>query len=53
MVTQKRATLLLGIPEEKLSHISSESELGHTARAMNHKETYFTYEELRQIRPSG
>jgi len=28
--TQKRAALLLGIPEEELSRISSESELGHT-----------------------
>jgi hypothetical protein len=48
-VTQKRAALLLGIPEEELSRISSESELGHTERAGDQKETYFTYEELRQI----
>jgi hypothetical protein len=48
-VTQKRAALLLGIPEEELSRISSELELGHTERAGNQKETYFTYEELRQI----
>jgi hypothetical protein len=30
--TQERAALLLGIPEEELSRISSESELGHTRR---------------------
>jgi hypothetical protein len=38
-VTQKRAALLLGIPEEELSRISSESELGHTERVGNQKET--------------
>jgi hypothetical protein len=48
-VTQKRAALLLGIPEEELSRISSESELGHTERAGDQKERFFTYEELRQI----
>ena len=48
-VTQKRAALLLGTPEEELSRISSESELGHTERAGDQKETYLTYEELRQI----
>jgi hypothetical protein len=31
-ITQERAALLLGIPEEELSRISSESELGHTER---------------------
>ncbi len=31
-VTQERAALLLGIPEEKLSQIFSESELVHTER---------------------
>jgi hypothetical protein len=39
-VTQERAALLLGIPEEKLSRIFSESELGHTERAGNQKETF-------------
>ena len=39
-VTQERAALLLGIPEEELSRISSESELGHTERAGNQKETF-------------
>jgi hypothetical protein len=48
-VTQKRATLLRGISEEELSRISSESGLGHTERAGDQKETFFTYEELRQI----
>jgi hypothetical protein len=48
-VTQGRASLLLGIPEDELSRISSESGLGHTERAGNQKETFFTYEELRQI----
>jgi hypothetical protein len=48
-VTQGRAALLLGIPEDELSRISSESGLGHTERAGNQKETFFTYEELRQI----
>ena len=48
-VTQKRAALLLGIPEEELSRISRESELGHTERAGDQKETFFTYEELRRI----
>ena len=48
-VTQERAALLLGIPEEELRWISSELELGHTERVGDQKETYFTYEELRQI----
>lgn len=48
-VTRERAALLLGIPEEELSRISSESELGQTECAGNQKETFFTYEELRQI----
>jgi hypothetical protein len=48
-VTQERAALLLGIPEEELSRISSESELGHTERAGDQEDTFFTYEELQQI----
>jgi hypothetical protein len=48
-VTQGRASLLLGIPEDELSRISSESGLGHTERAGDQKETFFTYDELRQI----
>jgi hypothetical protein len=48
-VTCGRAALLLGIPEEELGRISSESGLGHTERAGYQKETFFTYEELWQI----
>jgi hypothetical protein len=48
-VTQRRAALLLGIAEKELSRVSGESELGHTEGAGDQKETFFTYEELRQI----
>ena len=48
-VTRGRAALLLGIPEEELRRISSESGLGHTESAGEEKETFFTYDELRQI----
>ena len=48
-VTQGRAALLLGIPEDELGRISNESGLGHTERAGDQIETFFTYEELRQI----
>jgi hypothetical protein len=48
-VTQGRAAVLLGIPESELSRISSESGLGHTERAGEQEETFFTYEELRRI----
>lgn len=48
-VTQGRAALLLGIPEQELSRISTESGLGHTERAGGQEETFYTYEELRQI----
>ena len=48
-VTRERAAALLGIPEKELSRISSESGLGHRERAGDHEETFFTYEELRQI----
>jgi hypothetical protein len=48
-VTQGRAALLLGIPEDELSRISSESGLGHTEHAGQVHETFFTYEELRKI----
>lgn len=48
-VTQERASLLLGIPEQELSRISEESGLGHKERAGNAEQTFFTYEELRQI----
>jgi hypothetical protein len=48
-VTQGRAAMLLGIPERELTRISTESGLGHTERAGDHEETFYTYEELRQI----
>ena len=48
-VTQERASLLLGIPEHELSRISEESGLGHKERAGKVVQTFFTYEELRQI----
>ena len=48
-VTQGRAAMLLGIPEDELIRISHESGLGHTERAGNEEETFYTYEELRQI----
>jgi hypothetical protein len=48
-VTQGRAAMLLGIPEDELSRISSESGLGHTERAGDQQETFFTYEDLRKI----
>jgi hypothetical protein len=48
-VTHRRAALLLGISESELIRISSESGVGHRERAGNEEETFFTYEELRQI----
>jgi hypothetical protein len=48
-VTQGRAAVLLGIPEEELSRISHESGFGHRECAGNTEETFFTYEELRKI----
>jgi len=48
-VTQARASLLLGIPEEDLRRISRESGFGQVERAGNEEQTYFTYEELRRI----
>ena len=48
-VTKGRAALLLGVPEDELSRICSESGLGHTESAGNQSETFFTYDELRQI----
>ena len=43
-VTQEHASLLLGIPEEELSRISNESELGHTERPGNQKVTFCLFE---------
>jgi hypothetical protein len=48
-VTRRRAAVLLGLSEQELSRISSESGVGHREIAGEHEETYFTYEELRQI----
>lgn len=48
-VTQRRAAVLLGISEDELSRISSESGLGHKEHAGAEEEIFFTYEELRQI----
>ena len=48
-VTRGRAALLLGIPEEELTRLSCESGLGHKECAGDQEETFFTYEELRQI----
>ena len=48
-VTCGRAALLLGIPEDELNRISLQSGLGHTESAGEETETFFTYDELRQI----
>ena len=48
-VTQARAYYLFGIPEDELRRISDETGLGLLERAGRDEETYFTYEELRQI----
>src|SRR5207244_10862541 len=48
-VTRRRAAVLLGLSEMELSRISSESGFGHKEVAGEQEETYFTYEELRQI----
>jgi hypothetical protein len=48
-VTTRRAAVLLGMSESELRQISSESGLGLTEHAGEQEETFFTYEELRQI----
>ncbi len=48
-VTQERAAALLGMSQDELCRISRESGLGHQERAGSREETFFTYEELRQI----
>lgn len=48
-VTRRRAAVLLGLSEQELSRISDESGFGHREIAGEEEETYFTYEELRQI----
>jgi hypothetical protein len=48
-VTRRRAAVLLGLSEQELSRISMESGFGHREISGEEEETYFTYEELRQI----
>ena len=48
-VTARRAALLLGMPEKELLRISRESGYGHTEICGQEQDTFFTYEELRQI----
>jgi hypothetical protein len=48
-VPRRRASALLGISEPELARISSESGLGHKEFAGSQEETFFTYDELRQI----
>jgi hypothetical protein len=48
-VTRRRAAVLLGLSEQELNRISSESGYGRREVAGEQEETYFTYEELRQI----
>ena len=48
-VTRRRAAVLLGLSDKELSRLSSESGFGHTEVSGQEEETYFTYEELRQI----
>jgi hypothetical protein len=48
-VTLRRAAVLLGISEAELRRISHESGFGRTEVAGEQEDTFFTYEELRQI----
>jgi hypothetical protein len=48
-VTHRRAALLLGLSEEELFDLSSESGLGRHETADGQEEIFFTYEDLRQI----
>jgi len=48
-VTHRRAALLLGLSEEELFDLSSESGLGLRETADGCDEIFFTYEDLRQI----
>jgi hypothetical protein len=48
-VTRGRAAVLLGIPENEILRISSESGLGHIERSGDQEEIFFTYEELQKI----
>ena len=48
-VTRRRAAALLGLSEQELSRISTESGFGRIEIFGDEEETFFTYEELRQI----
>ena len=48
-VTHRRAALLLGLTEDELCDLSSESGLGVHETADGCEEIFFTYEDLRQI----
>jgi hypothetical protein len=48
-VTHRRAALLLGLTENELFALSSESGLGLRETADGVDEIFFTYEDLRQI----
>ena len=48
-VTHRRAALLLGLTENELVELSSESGLGLRETADGVDEIFFTYEDLRQI----
>jgi hypothetical protein len=48
-VTHRRAASLLGLTENELFDLSSESGLGHRETADGVDEIFFTYEDLRQI----
>jgi len=48
-VTRRRAAVLLGLSEQELNRISTESGFGHREVSGAEGETYFTYAELRHI----
>ena len=48
-VTHRRAALLLGLTEDELYNLSSESGLGLRETADGCEEIFFTYEDLHQI----
>lgn len=48
-VDLSRAAVLLGISEEELGRISDDNGIGHHEKSDVAEQTFFTYEELRQI----
>ena len=48
-VTRRRAAVLLGLSEQELNRISTESGFGHREVSGAEEEIYFTYAELCQI----